>query len=82
MIGNEAADENMLSTFGYLQFQSGDYLAQTLRLEPSPSPWYGEFNNVIAFAEERYDETLAGIEPQGEMALDIKKCCCVQLRAF
>jgi len=46
-------------------------IAQALRLEPSPPPWYARFNSVIAFAEGRYEETLTGVEPQGEMAWDI-----------
>ncbi len=51
--------------------EARNLMAQALRLEPLPPPWFAEFNSVIAFAEERYEETLAGVEPQGEMAWDI-----------
>ncbi len=58
--------------------EARDLLAQALRLEPLPPPWYARFNSVIAFVEGRYDETLAGFEPQAEMAWDIMyalSCC-------
>lgn len=38
-------------------------LTQARRLEPLPPMWFAEFNGVIAFAEGRYEETLAGVEP-------------------
>jgi TolB-like protein len=46
-------------------------MAQALKLEPLPPPWFAEFNSVIAFAEEQYEEALTGVEPHGEMAWDI-----------
>ena len=47
-----------------------ELMAQAFRLEPLPPPWFAEFNGVIAFAEGRYEETLAGVEHIGEFAWD------------
>jgi TolB-like protein len=46
-------------------------IAQALRLDPLPPPWYARFNGVTAFAAGQYEETLSGITPLGEMAWDI-----------
>ena len=40
------------------------------KLEPLPPPWFGEFAGVLAFAEGRYAEALAGTEPALEFAWD------------
>ena len=37
-------------------------MAQAFRLEPLTPPWFAKFNGVVAFAEGRYEETLAGVE--------------------
>ena len=51
--------------------EARELMAQALRLEPLPPPWYARFNGAIAFVEGRYEEALAGVAPQGEMAWDI-----------
>ena len=58
--------------------EARNFLAQALRLEPLPPPWYARFSGVIAFVEGSYEETLAGFEPQAEMAWDVMyalSCC-------
>ncbi|MFO1203740.1 MAG: hypothetical protein U1E58_14005 [Tabrizicola sp.] len=47
------------SSFG----EASELLSQAQRLEPLPPLWFAEFKGVIAFAEARYEETLAGVEP-------------------
>ena len=42
--------------------EAAELMAQAFRLEPLPPPWFAEFNGVIAFAEGRYEDTLAGVE--------------------
>ncbi len=42
--------------------EAADMMAQAFRLEPLPPPWFAEFKGVIAFAEGRYEEALAGVE--------------------
>ena len=44
---------------------------QAHRLEPIPPLWFGEFRGIVAFAEGRYEETLAGTEPIPLPAWDI-----------
>ena len=45
--------------------------AQARRLEPIPPLWFGEFEGVAAFAEGRYADCLAGVEPIPEIGWDI-----------
>ncbi len=47
-----------------------ELMAQAFRLEPLPPPWFAEFKGVIAFAEGRYEETLAGVESLTDFAWD------------
>lgn len=42
--------------------EAAELMAQAFRLEPLPPPWFAEFKGVIAFAEGRYEEALAGVE--------------------
>lgn len=51
--------------------EAAEFLRQAQRLEPIPPPWFGEFRGIIAFADGRYEETLAGVEPIAESAWDI-----------
>jgi TolB-like protein len=44
---------------------------QARRLEPLPPLWFGEFAGILAFAEGRYADTLAGVEPIAECAWDV-----------
>jgi TolB-like protein len=46
-------------------------LAQARRLEPVPPLWFAEFEGVLAFAEGRYEECLAGVEPVPEVGWDM-----------
>lgn len=50
--------------------EARDLLRQAHRLEPVPPLWFGEFAGIVAFAEGRYHDTLAGVEPIGESAWD------------
>ncbi len=50
--------------------EAEELMAQAFRLEPLPPPWFAEFKGVIAFAEGRYEETLAGVEHQTDFAWD------------
>lgn len=45
-------------------------MGQASQLEPLPPPWFAEFSGVIAFAEGRYEETLAGVEHLTDFAWD------------
>ncbi len=47
-----------------------DLIRQAHRLEPIPPPWFAEFNGVVAFADGRYGDTLAGVELLPEVAWD------------
>ena len=42
--------------------EAAELMSQAVRLEPLPPPWFAEFKGVIAFAEGRYQDTLAGVE--------------------
>ena len=58
--------------------EARDLMAQALRLEPLPPPWYARYCGVIAFVEERYEEALVGFDPHVERAWDIMyalSCC-------
>jgi TolB-like protein len=51
--------------------EAADFLRHAQRLEPIPPLWFGEFSGIIAFADGRYEETLAGVEPIAESGWDI-----------
>ena len=65
------ANRALTLTYDGRTAEARNLMAQALRLEPMPPPWYARFNSVIAFVEGHYEETLAGVEPQVEMAWDI-----------
>lgn len=50
--------------------EAKELMAQAFRLEPLPPPWFAEFKGVIAFADGRYEETLAGVEHLTDFAWD------------
>lgn len=51
--------------------EAKDLIIQAHKLEPIPPLWFGEFSGIIAFAEGRYEEALAGVEPIHIPAWDI-----------
>ncbi len=51
--------------------EAKDLINQAHRLEPIPPLWFGEFSGIVAFAEGRYAEALAGIEAVPLPAWDI-----------
>lgn len=75
-IALNAGDPNVLANRALALSYDGKYaeaqqmLAQAQRLEPLPPRWFAEFVGVGAFAEGRYEETLAGVEPIAEFAWD------------
>lgn len=75
-IALNAGDPNVLANRALALSYDGKYaeaqqmLAQARRLEPLPPPWFAEFAGINAFAEGRYGETLAGVEPVTEFAWD------------
>ena len=72
------ANRALTLTYDGRTAEAGALMAQALRLEPLPPPWYARFIGVIAFVEGRYDEALTGVAPQGERAWDIMytlSCC-------
>ncbi len=44
---------------------------QARKLEPLPPLWFGEFEGVTAFAEGRYEDCVAGVEPIPDIAWDV-----------
>ena len=64
---------NRALTLGYdgQTNEAMDLINQAHRLEPIPPRWFGEFSGILAFAEGRYAETLAGVEPIPEPAWDV-----------
>ncbi len=44
---------------------------QARKLEPLPPLWFGEFEGVAAFAEGRYEDCIAGVEPIPGIAWDV-----------
>jgi TolB-like protein len=72
-----ASDPNVLVnralTLGYdgKTREAADLFSQAHKLEPIPPLWFAEFSGIVAFAEGRYAETLAGVEPIPIPAWDI-----------
>ncbi len=64
---------NRALTLGYdgQTREAMDLINQAHRLEPIPPLWFGEFTGIVAFAEGRYEHTLAGVEPIPEQAWDV-----------
>ena len=62
--GDPAMQVNRALALGYdgKYAEAAELMGQAFRLEPLPPPWFAEFKGVIAFAEGRYEETLAGVE--------------------
>ncbi len=56
---------NRALTLGYdgRTSEAMDLIDHAHRLEPIPPLWFGEFSGIVAFAEGRYEHTLAGVEP-------------------
>ena len=72
------ANRALTLTYDGRTVEARDLMAQALRLEPLPPPWYARFNGVIAFVEGRYDEAFMGVASQGKRAWDIMyalSCC-------
>lgn len=71
------SDPNVLAhralTLGYdgRTSEAKALFGQAHRLEPIPPLWFGEFSGIVAFADGRYAETLAGVEPIPLPAWDI-----------
>jgi TolB-like protein/Flp pilus assembly protein TadD len=65
------ANRALALTYDGRAAEARDLMAQALRLEPFPPPWYARFIGIIAFVEGRYEDALAGAAAQGERAWDI-----------
>ena len=64
---------NRALTLGYdgQTLAAANLLSEAYRLEPIPPPWFAEFSGIVAFAEGRYEDTLAGVEAVPLPAWDI-----------